>query len=74
MVLIDGQSASASEIVSGTLAGPWTARSSSAWRAFGKGLVQQTKDMAFNTRLKVTVAKYYTASGTVHSALGLRGC
>ena len=31
--------------------------------SFGKGLVQQTKDMAFNTRLKVTVAKYYTASG-----------
>ena len=31
--------------------------------SFGKGLVQQTKPLAYGTKLKVTVAKYYTASG-----------
>jgi len=62
VVLIDGQSASASEIVSGTLQDLDRAVIL-GMESFGKGLVQQTKDMAFNTRLKVTVAKYYTASG-----------
>lgn len=62
VVLIDGQSASASEIVSGTLQDLDRALVV-GMESFGKGLVQQTKDMAFNTRLKVTVAKYYTASG-----------
>ncbi len=62
VVLIDGQSASASEIVSGTLQDLDRAVIV-GMESFGKGLVQQTKDMAFNTRLKVTVAKYYTASG-----------
>ena len=62
VVLIDGQSASASEIVSGTLQDLDRALII-GMESFGKGLVQQTKDIAFNTRLKVTVAKYYTASG-----------
>lgn len=62
VVLIDGQSASASEIVSGTLQDLDRALII-GMESFGKGLVQQTKDMAFSTRLKVTVAKYYTASG-----------
>lgn len=62
VVLIDGKSASASEIVSGTLQDLDRAVIV-GMESFGKGLVQQTKDMAFNTRLKVTVAKYYTASG-----------
>lgn len=62
VVLIDGQSASASEIVSGTLQDLDRAVIV-GMESYGKGLVQQTKDMAFNTRLKVTVAKYYTASG-----------
>jgi carboxyl-terminal processing protease len=31
--------------------------------SYGKGLVQQTKDLAYNTKLKLTVAKYYTPSG-----------
>ena len=62
VVLIDGSSASASEIVSGTLQDLDRAVIV-GMESFGKGLVQQTKDMAFNTRLKVTVAKYYTASG-----------
>ncbi len=32
-------------------------------RTFGKGLVQQTKDLLYNSKLKVTVAKYYIPSG-----------
>ena len=32
-------------------------------RTFGKGLVQQTRDLFYNSKLKVTVAKYYIPSG-----------
>ena len=61
-VLIDEQSASASEIVAGTLQD--LDRAVVVWQeSFGKGLVQQTKQLAYGTKLKVTVAKYYTASG-----------
>jgi carboxyl-terminal processing protease len=61
-VLIDEQSASASEIVSGTLQDLDRAIIVGQ-ESFGKGLVQQTKSLAYGTKLKVTVAKYYTASG-----------
>ena len=61
-VLIDAQSASASEIVAGTLQDLDRAIVIGQ-ESFGKGLVQQTKQLAYGTRLKVTVAKYYTASG-----------
>ena len=61
-VLIDEQSASASEIVSGTLQDLDRAIVVGQ-ESFGKGLVQQTKPLAYGTKLKVTVAKYYTASG-----------
>lgn len=61
-VLIDEQSASASEIVSGTLQDLDRAIVVGQ-ESFGKGLVQQTKSLAYGTKLKVTVAKYYTASG-----------
>tara|TARA_B110000879_G_scaffold198025_2_gene269354 strand:- start:644 stop:2353 length:1710 start_codon:yes stop_codon:yes gene_type:complete len=61
-ILIDGQSASASEIVAGTLQDLDRALVVGQ-ESFGKGLVQQTKQLAYGTRLKVTVAKYYTASG-----------
>lgn len=61
-VLIDGVSASASEIVAGALQdhdrGIVVGETS-----YGKGLVQQNKDLAYGTKLKVTVAKYYTPSG-----------
>ena len=61
-ILVDGKSASASEIVAGTLQdldrGVVVGSES-----FGKGLVQQTKKLAYGTRMKVTVAKYYTPSG-----------
>jgi carboxyl-terminal processing protease len=62
VVLVDGMSASASEIVAGAIQdldrgiviGETT---------FGKGLVQQTRDLDYNTKIKFTVAKYYTPSG-----------
>jgi carboxyl-terminal processing protease len=61
-VLVDGGSASASEIVSGSLQDLDRAVVVGA-ESYGKGLVQQTKDLAYNTKIKLTVAKYYTPSG-----------
>lgn len=62
IVLIDGMSASASEIVSGSLQDLDRAVVMGE-ESFGKGLVQQTKDLTYNTKMKLTVAKYYTPSG-----------
>ena len=62
VVLIDGGSASASEIVSGALQDVDRAVIVGE-RSFGKGLVQQTKPLSYNSQLKVTVAKYYIPSG-----------
>lgn len=62
IVLIDDYSASASEIVSGSLQD--LDRAVVIGReSYGKGLVQQTKDVAYNSKMKITVAKYYTPSG-----------
>jgi carboxyl-terminal processing protease len=62
VVLIDSYSASASEIVAGSLQdldrGVVIGRNS-----YGKGLVQQTKNLEFNAKVKLTIAKYYTPSG-----------
>jgi carboxyl-terminal processing protease len=62
IVLVDEMSASASEIVSGSLQDLDRAVVVGN-ESFGKGLVQQTKDLAYNTKMKLTVAKYYTPSG-----------
>ncbi len=62
IVLIDQSSASASEIVSGALQDLDRAVVVGN-RTFGKGLVQQTKDLNYNTKIKLTVAKYYIPSG-----------
>ena len=62
VVLVDEMSASASEIVAGSLQdldrGVIVGNTS-----FGKGLVQQTKPVSFGGQIKLTVAKYYTPSG-----------
>ncbi|MFT4683263.1 MAG: carboxyl-terminal processing protease, partial [Yoonia sp.] len=62
VVLVDGGSASASEIVSGALQDLDRAVVIGS-TTYGKGLVQQTKDINYNTKLKLTVAKYYIPSG-----------
>jgi carboxyl-terminal processing protease len=62
VVLIDNGSASASEIVAGAIQD--TDRGVIIGeRTYGKGLVQQTLSLSYNSLLKVTIAKYYTPSG-----------
>ena len=62
VVLIDEYSASASEIVAGSLQDLDKAIVIGN-TSFGKGLVQQTKPVSFGGQIKLTVAKYYTPSG-----------
>ncbi len=62
IVLVDGMSASASEIVAGSLQDLDRA-AIVGQRTFGKGLVQNILPLSYNTRLKVTVSKYYLPSG-----------
>ena len=61
-ILVDAGSASASEIVSGTLQ-DYDRAVVIGRQTFGKGLVQQTRPLSYNAQLKVTVAKYYIPSG-----------
>mgnify|MGYP001123942716 CR=1 FL=1 len=61
-VLIDENSASASEIVSGVLQ-DYDRGVVVGQRSFGKGLVQTTTPLSYNSQLKVTVAKYFIPSG-----------
>lgn len=68
VVLVDRGSASASEIVSGSLQ-DLDRGVVIGQRSYGKGLVQQTRDLSYNAKLKVTVAKYYTPSGRCIQAL-----
>ncbi len=68
IVLINRNSASASEIVSGALQDLDRAVIIGE-RSFGKGLVQTTRDLSYNTKLKITTAKYYIPSGRCIQAL-----
>lgn len=67
-VLIDGGSASAAEITAGALQDLDRAVLIGS-RSFGKGLVQSTRPLPFNSLLKVTTAKYYIPSGRLIQAL-----
>lgn len=68
VVLVDENSASASEIVAGAFQDLDRAVILGR-RTYGKGLVQQTKDLVYNAKIKVTVAKYYIPSGRCVQAL-----
>ena len=67
-ILVNGRSASASEIVSGALQDLDRAVILGS-RSFGKGLVQRTVDLTYGTQLKVTISRYYTPSGRCIQAL-----
>ena len=67
-VLINGQSASASEIVSGSLQDLDRAVIIGE-RSYGKGLVQNILPMPYNSQMKVTVSKYFIPSGRCIQAI-----
>lgn len=68
VVLVNSGSASASEIVSGSIQ-DLDRGIIIGQRSFGKGLVQTTRPLSYNAQLKVTTAKYYVPSGRCIQAL-----
>lgn len=68
VVLMSNGSASASEIVAGTIQ-DYDRGIVVGQRSFGKGLVQNTRELSYNTMLKLTTAKYYIPSGRCIQAI-----
>jgi len=68
IILINNMSASASEIVAGTLQ-DYDRAVLIGQKTYGKGLVQVTRDLPYNSKVKLTIAKYYIPSGRCIQAL-----
>ncbi|MBC3788743.1 S41 family peptidase [Spirosoma utsteinense] len=68
VVLTNSHSASAAEIVSGVIQ-DYDRGVLIGQRTYGKGLVQTTRELSFNTKLKITTAKYYIPSGRCIQAI-----
>ncbi|GAB4034559.1 S41 family peptidase [Spirosoma gilvum] len=68
IVLTNSHSASAAEIVSGVIQ-DYDRGVLIGQRTYGKGLVQTTRELSFNTKLKITTAKYYIPSGRCIQAI-----
>ena len=62
VILVDGQSASSSEIVAGAIQ-DLDRGVIMGHRTYGKGLVQTVRELPYNASLKITTSKYYTPSG-----------
>jgi carboxyl-terminal processing protease len=67
-VLTNNRSASASEIVAGVIQ-DYDRGVLVGQRTYGKGLVQMTRDLSYNTKMKITTAKYYIPSGRCIQAI-----
>ncbi|HHT97659.1 MAG TPA: S41 family peptidase [Clostridiales bacterium] len=70
VVMINGNSASASEIFAGTLQ-DYEAAKILGTKSFGKGIVQKIISLPDNTALKITISKYYTAKGRDVHGIGI---
>jgi carboxyl-terminal processing protease len=68
VILTNNRSASAAEIVSGVIQ-DYDRGVLIGQRTYGKGLVQTTRDLSFNTKMKITTAKYYIPSGRCIQAI-----
>lgn len=71
VVLVDGGSASASEIVSGALK-DWGKAQLVGMKTFGKGSVQTLEDLSDGSQIKITIAKWFTPNGASIDEQGIQ--